>query len=108
MATCFFAGEGNCDIESVLYHLKPNIHVDSTDAFLVGAPERLVLDTADPSMSISQVCSTILHHTFSGGYRVQTSTPLPLLEAEYHDNSRLQGVTRTFVLIVRNVACYRP
>jgi hypothetical protein len=52
------AGEDSCDVEAVLYNLRPNIHIDSADAFLVGAPERLPLDISDPSMRVSQVLTT--------------------------------------------------
>lgn len=54
---CSTAGEESCDVEDVLYHLRPSIHINSTDAFLVGAPERFAQDTADPSISVSQVLS---------------------------------------------------
>ena len=49
---------------NVLYHLKPRIHLDSTDAFLVGTPERHALDTADPSISVSQVCTFLRCHAY--------------------------------------------
>lgn len=49
------AGEEKCDVEDVLYHLRPHFHINSTDAFLVGAPERLTLGATDPSISFSQV-----------------------------------------------------